>query len=46
MNDIFQTKDPALMKYLEKVKAISSQFQAMDLTYVPCEHNVRADLLS
>lgn len=46
VNGVFQTKDPVLTKYLEKVKAISSQLQAMDLTSVPRKHNVRADLLS
>ncbi|GAU49430.1 hypothetical protein TSUD_181770 [Trifolium subterraneum] len=42
----FQTKDPQLAKYLEKVKGMAKQFTMFELTYVPKEQNVRADLLA
>ncbi|GAU29444.1 hypothetical protein TSUD_150140 [Trifolium subterraneum] len=42
----FQTKDPQLAKYLEKVKGMAKQFTMFELTYVPREQNARADLLA
>jgi ribonuclease HI len=42
----YQTKDPQLTKYLEKVKALKEQFNTFELIYVPREQNSRADLLS
>ncbi|GAU33358.1 hypothetical protein TSUD_364830 [Trifolium subterraneum] len=42
----FQTKDPQLAKYLEKVKGMVKQFTMFELTYVPREQNARADLLA
>jgi ribonuclease HI len=42
----YQTKDPQLIRYLEKVRSLSSQFRRFDLVYVPREQNARADLLS
>ncbi|GAU22916.1 hypothetical protein TSUD_326890 [Trifolium subterraneum] len=41
----FQTKDPQLAKYLEKVKGMAKHFAMFELTYVPREQNARADLL-
>jgi hypothetical protein len=42
----FQTKDPQLVKYLERVRNLASYFNSLQLTYVPREQNARADLLS
>ncbi|KAK2425775.1 hypothetical protein QL285_024519 [Trifolium repens] len=42
----YQTKDPQLIRYLEKVRSLSSQFKRFELVYVPREQNARADLLS
>ncbi|KAK2427613.1 hypothetical protein QL285_026181 [Trifolium repens] len=42
----YQTKDPQLVKYLEKVQSLASQFKRFELIYVPREQNARADLLS
>jgi ribonuclease HI len=42
----YQTKDPQLIKYLEKVQNLASQFKHFELIYVPREQNARADLLS
>ncbi|GAU20758.1 hypothetical protein TSUD_239520 [Trifolium subterraneum] len=42
----FQTKDPQLAKYLEKVKVMAKQFSMFELTYVPREQNEKADLLA
>ncbi|MCI44992.1 gag-pol polyprotein, partial [Trifolium medium] len=42
----FQTKDPQLAKYLEKVKEMAKQIVAFELLYVPREQNARADLLA
>jgi ribonuclease HI len=42
----YQTKDPQLIKYLEKVQSLASQFKCFELIYVPREQNARADLLS
>ncbi|GAU32939.1 hypothetical protein TSUD_153560 [Trifolium subterraneum] len=42
----YQTKDPQLMKYLEKVKSLAKQFKTFELVHVPRDHNSRADLLS
>ncbi|KAK2410326.1 hypothetical protein QL285_045693 [Trifolium repens] len=41
-----QTKDPQLVKYLERVQSLASQFKRFELIYVPREQNARADLLS
>ncbi|GAU38036.1 hypothetical protein TSUD_274380 [Trifolium subterraneum] len=41
----FQTKDPQLAKYLEKVKEMAKHFTTFELTYVPREQNSREDLL-
>ncbi|GAU45985.1 hypothetical protein TSUD_401250 [Trifolium subterraneum] len=46
VSDEFQTKDPQLAKYLEKVKGMSKQFSMFELTYVPRKQNARADLLA
>ncbi|GAU23256.1 hypothetical protein TSUD_281490 [Trifolium subterraneum] len=42
----FQTKDPQLTKYLEKVKGMEKHFAMFELIYVPREQNARADLLA
>ncbi|KAK2397192.1 hypothetical protein QL285_058795 [Trifolium repens] len=42
----FQAKDPQLIKYLERVRAMSSLFNSFELVYVPREQNAIADLLS
>ncbi|KAK2373754.1 hypothetical protein QL285_074768 [Trifolium repens] len=42
----YQTKDPQLIKYLEKVQSLAAQFEHFELIYVPREQNARADLLS
>jgi ribonuclease HI len=42
----YQTKDPQLVKYLEKVQSLASQFKRFELIYVPRDQNARADLLS
>jgi ribonuclease HI len=42
----YQTKDPQLVKYLEKVQSLASQFEHFELIYVPREQIARADLLS
>jgi ribonuclease HI len=42
----YQTKDPQLMKYLERVNKLKDQFNTFELIFVPREHNLRADLLS
>lgn len=42
----FQTKDPQLVKYLERVRNLATYFNSFQLTYVPREQNARADLLS
>ncbi|KAK2435873.1 hypothetical protein QL285_020900 [Trifolium repens] len=42
----YQTKDPQLVKYLEKVQSLASQFKRFEVIYVPREQNARADLLS
>ncbi|GAU43183.1 hypothetical protein TSUD_301490 [Trifolium subterraneum] len=42
----FQTKDPHLAKYLEKVKEMTKHFTMFELVYVPREQNSRADLLA
>ncbi|GAU44771.1 hypothetical protein TSUD_138830 [Trifolium subterraneum] len=42
----FQTKDPQLAKYLEKVKGMAKQFTMFELTYVPREQNAREDILA
>jgi ribonuclease HI len=42
----YQTKDPQLIKYLEKVQGLAAQFEHFELIYVPREQNSRADLLS
>lgn len=42
----FQTKDPQLGKYLNKVNELVNTFQSFKLTYVPREQNMRANLLS
>jgi ribonuclease HI len=42
----YQTKDPQLIRYLEKVRSLASQFKHFELVYVPREQNARADLLS
>ncbi|GAU41162.1 hypothetical protein TSUD_282350, partial [Trifolium subterraneum] len=42
----YQTKDPQLMKYLEKVKSLAKQFKTFKLVHVPRNQNSRADLLS
>jgi ribonuclease HI len=42
----FQAKDPQLIKYLERVRAMSNLFNSFELVYVPREQNARADLLS
>jgi ribonuclease HI len=31
----YQTKDPQLMKYLEKVRTLKEQFNTFELIYVP-----------
>jgi ribonuclease HI len=42
----FQTRDPQLTKYLEKVNKLAKCFNSFQLIYVPREQNARADLLS
>jgi ribonuclease HI len=42
----FQTKDPQLVKYLEKVRNLANHFNSFELVYFPREQNARADLLS
>jgi ribonuclease HI len=42
----YQTKDPQLVKYLERVNKLKDQFNTFELIFVPREHNSRADLLS
>jgi ribonuclease HI len=42
----YQTKDPQLMKYLERVNKLKDQFNTFELIFVPREQNSRADLLS
>jgi ribonuclease HI len=42
----YKTKDPQLIKYLEKVQSLATQFERFELIYVPREQNARADLLS
>jgi hypothetical protein len=42
----YQTKDPQLVKYLERVQSLALQFKRFELIYVPREQNARADLLS
>jgi ribonuclease HI len=42
----FQTKDPQLVKYLERVRNLANHFNSFELVYVPREQNARADLLS
>jgi hypothetical protein len=42
----YQTKDPQLVKYLEKVQSLALQFKRFELIYVPREQNARADLRS
>ncbi|GAU47095.1 hypothetical protein TSUD_369280 [Trifolium subterraneum] len=42
----FQTKDPQLAKYLEKVKEMAKHFTKFELANVPREQNSRADLLA
>jgi ribonuclease HI len=42
----YQTKDPQLAKYLEKLKGLAKQFNTFELVHVPIEQNSRADLLS
>ncbi|KAK2372840.1 hypothetical protein QL285_073931 [Trifolium repens] len=41
-----RSQDPQLIKYLEKVESLASQFEHFELIYVPREQNARADLLS
>nr|KYP69397.1 Retrovirus-related Pol polyprotein from transposon 17.6 [Cajanus cajan] len=43
---MFQTKDPQLARYLEKVREISASFSTFSLSHVPRDQNSRADLLS
>ncbi|MCI36702.1 putative gag polyprotein, partial [Trifolium medium] len=42
----FQTKDPQLLTYLNRVRSLFSKFDFFELTYVPREQNSRAGLLS
>jgi ribonuclease HI len=42
----YQTKDPQLMKYLERVNKLKDQFNTFELIFVPREQNSRADMLS
>ncbi|CAJ2632006.1 unnamed protein product [Trifolium pratense] len=42
----FQTKEPQLIKYVEKVQNLAKHFDSFELVYVPREQNMRADLLS
>ncbi|XP_057721018.1 uncharacterized protein LOC130935331 [Arachis stenosperma] len=46
VNGSYQTKDPLLQKYLEKVKSLSQKFEEITVHHVPRERNTRADLLS
>jgi ribonuclease HI len=42
----FQTKDPQLLKYLEKVAKLIKKFKSFKLCHVPRDQNSRADLLA
>ncbi|GAU31520.1 hypothetical protein TSUD_332960 [Trifolium subterraneum] len=42
----YQTKDPQLIRYLEKVRGLAEQFDNFELIHVPRDQNSRADLLS
>ncbi|GAU10720.1 hypothetical protein TSUD_425520, partial [Trifolium subterraneum] len=42
----FQTKDPQLLKYLEKVAKLIQKFESFKLLHVPRDQNGRADLLA
>ncbi|GAU31015.1 hypothetical protein TSUD_393000 [Trifolium subterraneum] len=42
----YQTKDPQLMRYLEKVRGLAEQFDNFELIHVPRDQNSKADLLS
>jgi hypothetical protein len=42
----FQTKDPQLLKYLEKVAKLIKKFKSFKLFHVPIDQNSRADLLA
>jgi len=41
----FQTKDPQLLMYLERVRHLTQKFESFKLAHVPREQNSRADLL-
>lgn len=42
----FQTRDPQLSKYLQTVRGLANGFSTFELTYVPREQNIQADILS
>jgi hypothetical protein len=42
----FQTKDPQLLMYLERVRHLTQKFEIFKLSHVPREQNSRADLLA
>ncbi|XP_016205999.1 uncharacterized protein LOC107646322 [Arachis ipaensis] len=46
VNRSYQTRDPLLQKYLERVKELSKQFEEVTIQHVLRERNTRADLLS
>jgi len=42
----FQTKDPQLLMYLERVRHLTQKFESFRFAHVPKEQNSRADLLA
>lgn len=42
----FHTKEPQLVRYMQKVRSLSSCFTSFEIEHAPCEQNFRAVLLS
>ncbi|XP_015945427.1 uncharacterized protein LOC107470543 [Arachis duranensis] len=46
VNQVFQTKDQLLLKYLELVQQLANGFRKIEICHIPREQNHRADILS
>nr|XP_025702844.1 uncharacterized protein LOC112803575 [Arachis hypogaea] len=46
INGSYQTRDPLLQQYLNKVSELKGGFESVTIQHVPRERNARADLLS
>ncbi|XP_015961768.1 uncharacterized protein LOC107485744 [Arachis duranensis] len=46
VNQVFQTKDQLLLRYLELVQQLVKGFQKIEIRHVPRDQNHRADILS